>query len=170
MLSQVGLLYSQKMDDPAFKKFQEQVAFVDAYTRNLDANSYVREMKLVEFSSKGGLPKGVGFAGMAFGDEGKNNDQVAGDGIYTSTEKYGITTHQEANAVGERKSVLSKIYVDNNFKFDSELKKGGYVEKITVKCRIIRCGCPCKTFTCNACEWFGWSCLTWEWCEVEIGW
>lgn len=162
--------YAQDTKDPDFTGFRENVAMNGTFTRNLDAKTYVKEIKLVNFSATYKLPPGFGIKGVTVADDGQHYDLVAGDGIYTSVEKYEITEKQANNPVGVSVPVTDKVIVDQSFKQDEKLKEVMNDFKIKIKCRFSKCGCPCQTFTCNACIWFGWSCIAVEYCEVEVEW
>lgn len=151
-----------------FDPVREHVAITASYTRNLNAKSYVKELKLVNFSSLDLLPAGFGLREVTYADNGQNYDLVAGDGLYTSVEKFEITPRQAVNPVGVSVPVLSSIVVDNAFQHDNELAKGEYGRKIIIKCNLRKCGCPCKTFTCNACIWWGWSCWALDECSITV--
>ncbi|MBI3139534.1 MAG: hypothetical protein HYZ15_13240 [Sphingobacteriales bacterium] len=148
--------------------FGENVAITASFTRNLDAKTFVKEIKLVSFSASYALPLGFGLKEINYSDNGKLYDLVAGDGIYTSVDRYEITDKQASNPVGVSVPVLQQIVVDASFKHDDQLAKGEYSGKIKIKCRVYKCGCPCNTFTCGACILFGWSCIAVEWCEIDF--
>lgn len=162
---------AQALTDSEFQLFKESVAVMGTYTRNLNGKAFVKEIRLVNFSSQLKMPVGYGLKGEVLADNGKGYDLKAGDGIYTSIGTYPITGKQAANAVGISVPVMQKVVVDQGFKYENDLDSRMTMDKIKikVKCNIRFCGCPCQTFTCNACEWFGWSCITFDWCEVEVG-
>ena len=148
--------------------FSEHVAFTGFFTRNLSSGVYVREIKLVDFSGGRILPVGFGVLGTTFADNGQGNDLVAGDGLYTSTDTYAITAAKAGNPVDVSVSASNQIVVDESFQHDSQLESDEYRVKVKVKCKIKKCRCPCGNMTCPACEWWGWSCIEWEWCEIEV--
>lgn len=166
------LSMAQALTDPEFQIFKESVAITGTFTRNLNGKAFVKEIRFVNFSPAFKMPVGYGIKGEALADNGKGYDLKAGDGIYTSVVTYPVTSRQAANPVGVSVPVLQKVVVDEGFKYEEQLDSRMVTEriKIKVKCHFNFCGCPCPTFTCNACEWFGWSCVSFEWCEVEVGW
>ena len=170
----VGLLImsvcslSQKQLPNDFDPIRQHVAITASYTRNLNAKSFVKELKLVNFSDLALLPLGFGLREVTYTDNGQNYDLIAGDGLYTSVEKFEITPKQAANPVGVSVPVMQNIVVDNAFQHENELGKGEYGRKIIIKCNFYKCGCPCKTFTCRACEWWGWSCWAMDDCSVTF--
>ncbi len=165
-----GFSYAQDSKDPDFTRFRENVAIYGTFTRNLDAKTYVKEIKLVSFSADYKLPEGFGIKGVTVSDDGRQYDLVAGDGIYTSVEKYEITEKQAGNPVGVSVPVTDKIIVDLSFKQEVQLNEVVNDFKIKIKCKFSKCGCPCQTFTCYACIHYGWSCIAVEYCEVEVEW
>lgn len=147
--------------------FSRHVALTDAYTRNLDSKSFVKEIKLVNFSGLALLPEGFGIKDDSFADNGKGYDLKAGDGIYTSLDRYEITKSQAGHPAGARVQVLKNIIADQSFAHDDKLAKGAYTGKFVIKCHFYKCGCPCATFTCNVCIWWGWSCIAMDECHIE---
>ncbi len=160
--------FAQAITANDFDPIREHVAITASYTRNLNSKSFVKELKLENFSKLALLPEGFGLREVTYADNGQNDDLVAGDGLYTSVEKFEITAKQASNRIGVSVPVLRNIVVDNAFQHDDELKKGDYSRKIIIKCNFHKCGCPCKTFTCRACEWWGWSCWTMDECTITV--
>lgn len=69
---------------------KRHVAVVDFYVRSISTSNFVREIYFKNYGSTA-LPSVLGFNNDLFFDDGTNNDQVSGDGIYTSTDSYAHT-------------------------------------------------------------------------------
>jgi hypothetical protein len=150
--------------------FKENIAMVDFSIRKLDENFYVRQIQMVNFDDAKVLPAGFGFEGTTFNDNGSMNDAVKGDGVYTSVEKFSINkrffVHTDARVV----SASPNLIFDPKFRYRDKLLAGLYNIKIKIDCEFIKCGCPCETFTCRACESWGWSCISVRKCNITLEW
>jgi hypothetical protein len=113
------------------------------------------------------MPAGFGLNGIVLTDNGLGYDLVKGDGIFTSDEMFTVTP--------ERSRTISNNYTvfDERFVHTEDLRSSGEsgseVSGPGIKCKIRKCGCPCRAgYSCRACEWWGWQCLELYDCEVSI--
>ena len=118
------------------------------------------ELRLIDYAGTQALPKGFGLNGFTFTDDGKYNDRVPNDGIYTSKETI------SASKAPKVPSGDKIFYDEGSFAHKSAVKSGSNMKGIG--CEFEPCGCPCEGFTCLACEWFGWSCWKVTKCEFII--
>jgi hypothetical protein len=160
--------FAQTDVDNDFDLIRQHVAFSGSFTRNLNEKVYVKELILVNYSKMKILPEGFGLKEVTYADNGKGYDLVKGDGIYTSVDRFEITPKQAGNTIGVSVPVSDQIVVDHSFKHHEDLNNGLNRLKIKVTCDFYKCGCPCKTFTCNACIWWGWSCWAMGNCSVTV--
>lgn len=152
---------------PGPDQFSRHVALTGAFTRNIDGKYFVKEVRLENYSTLSLLPSGIGLKDGNFADNGQGYDLKAGDGIYTSQEKYEITKSQKGNPVGVSVLVMNKIIADQVFEHDDVLSSVSATGKFIIKCHFYKCGCPCVNFTCNVCQWWGWSCIAMDECHIE---
>lgn len=103
---------------------------------------------------------GFGIENEFFTDNGKGNDKIANDGIYTSIDTYPSTTDRGALVV-----LSENRYYDIGFKYVTQITKefAGKVG-VGISCEII--GCTCAECHCRACE-YGWG-QNLNWC-FKIG-
>ena len=106
--------------------------------------------------------------GIEYCDNGRYNDAVAGDGVFTSVQKYNVTLSKSANGVNISKG--------SNFAYEKDLQK--YINRslsgrsdsgIEVKCKI-------RTITCPETNWWNscWplsspcTCIDFYDCEISV--
>lgn len=155
LLINVQEVESQNSD---YLKSNVAISRVDLINKSSSVLYY--ELELTDFSGTQPLPKGFGLNGFTFTDDGKYNDRVPNDGIYSSKE-----TISSSQAPAKRSS--KDIYYDEtSFVHKLALKTGKGMKG--VGCEFEPCGCPCGEFTCLACEWWGWSCWKITKCEFII--
>ena len=177
VLINVSLLYfssigQQSTDDKITDDYLNQnIAFTKIEKRSLETGLYFVEITVKDFNKSAILPLGFGLKGLAFSDNGKQNDLKAGDGIYTST--------TALNFSGKESDILGRQIVGSSFKYYNELYtnfssyqsntllQDSQVNRI-IKCKFRKCGCPCPSGSCPACDWFGWQCWEIIECEVEF--
>ena len=95
--------------------FKQNMSIFDATIRNIDENQYVKELFLENFSDKNWDKTEIGFDGMLFQDNGKGNDLIANDQIFTSANKFEfneVVTYDKNVSV---KSVLNKAIISPEF-------------------------------------------------------
>lgn len=108
--------------------------------------------------------------GVEYSDNGLFNDQVAGDGVYTSVERFSISENDIYNGV--------EALIGDGFLFKDQLIqqiKSDYASKVGPKASI-KFGCKTKLIKCPNTSWyntsyFGEPCVLFYDCElsVEIG-
>lgn len=146
-------------DATAQSNLSKNASLVNARVRSLNSTTYVREIIFVDFSKAAPEPV-IGWDQDVFGDEGKDNDQVAGDGVYTSKNKYSHSAAVPYQSGKPVRSVIDGPVVDGQFLYSSDLDKyigenqvqyrGGPTGHIEIE--LVRCMCPSEC-TCYACEW-----------------
>lgn len=129
------------------------------------------KLDIVNFNPDFELEENYVIEGYHFSDDGKYNDEIAGDGIYTSLE-----TFSTENGKSLELSRFEKNSIGGNFKFQDELNqylenkglsnKGegsdGFGIKFSCKLRLVSCsGTPCWPWTtCTCIEYYD--------CEISI--
>ena len=161
----------QSADDKITDDYLNQnIAFTKIVKRSLESGLYIVEITVRDFNKSAILPVGFGLKKLAFSDDGMQNDLIGGDGIYTSTTALNFTDTQS--------DILGRQIVGSSFKYYNELSSNLSADKTNhlvrasqtyglFKCKFRKCGCPCPSGSCPACNWFGWQC--WEFTECEIG-
>ncbi|GGG35322.1 hypothetical protein GCM10011344_40210 [Dokdonia pacifica] len=95
--------------------FKKDVALLNYRIRSLDEYTYVKELVFHNFSRETQMGATVTHNRTSFFDDGSYNDEVAGDGIYTSAARY---EHNEIVPFFEEHqliSVMDGIAVDRQF-------------------------------------------------------
>lgn len=165
---------SARMSAAESEKFmQENIALFDANVRSLDEENYVRELYFANFAKESWDKVSVGFEGFLYNDDGRGNDLVANDEIYTSdlTFKHDATVpYDPANKV---RSVFNNTLTDVDFKWDKELgvkvaneKKGILPGHGTIRCKFNTCSTGCFADW----VWDGFGCICPSNCDFEFGW
>jgi len=134
---------AQKIDD---NYIEENIAIIDINSFNLNKDQVIVEITLKDYSGKKMLPIVFGLNGYDFTDDGKGNDKIANDGVFTIKESVSKTKIN--------KNYSSKVLTSSKFKHQNKMviTKG-------IGCKFERCdGCFCL-----ACQWWGHSC----WCVTE---
>jgi restriction endonuclease S subunit len=156
---------------------QENIAVYDARIRSLSEDAFVREVYLKNFSDKSWDKTSIGFTGYLFEDNGKGNDLIANDGIYTSVEIFIYDDVIKYDENMDIRSVMSKPIVSPDFiqeealqdystKYDvrpQSLKAGG-TATLTCKVKICSTGCIADWI------WDGFGCICVSDCSATIGW
>ncbi|MFN7118092.1 MAG: hypothetical protein ACK4TA_14925 [Saprospiraceae bacterium] len=150
----------------------------DARIHSLNQEEYVRELVFVSFSDDAQMPAIIAFDGVAFSDNGEQMDRVAGDGIYTSVEKFKHDARIPFLADQMLRSVMENPIVDPTFKHSKALAdySAAYTLRANeVQSRILEVTCPIKFGTngCRAEQW-GWcsNCcfsIDFDNCTVTVG-
>lgn len=100
---------------------KRHVALIDAYVRSISSSSYVREMYFKNYGNDV-LPSVMSYGDDLFFDDGTNNDAVAGDGIYTSTDAYAHTTTVPYTNLMDISVSTDYAVVDNIFEHETALQ------------------------------------------------
>ena len=123
---------------------------INNITKN--SNSSIVKLKLTDYSSLGVLYPVYKFNGYEFGDTGKNNDEIAGDGIYTSAELIKVST--------EKSNSSQLIFVSDNFMHRDKLPQSKLFD-----CAVRYVKCPDTSWYDN--DWgTGWGCFEFSDCRV----
>lgn len=153
----------RSLDNWTEEYIKSHVAITSVRARPVSAFTYVSEIVVKNFGPSRAKPEGFGFKGLAYADNGKGTDLVAGDGVYSST------TVLKYKAGQPRIRERNTVFADESFQHSAQLATGAESSKIKVKCKFKKCGCPCPGGgTCPACQWFSWSCWEITECDVEI--
>ncbi len=108
------------LEDFSSEYVKKHVAVIDFYVRSVSSTNFVREIYFKNYGSEA-LPSVVGFNNDLLFDDGTHNDQVSGDGIYTSTDTYAHTS--TIPHTGGVSISVSQDYavIDNLFEHESSL-------------------------------------------------
>ena len=150
-------LFAQKESNEWTEEYiKHNIAFTNITARVISSDLYVCEIRVTDYSKSLPMPDGFGLNKVTFSDNGEGNDLVKGDGVYSSMDPIKF--------LNGKPDVLTKGYniFDENYKgkFQTGVSTEGF------GCKIRKCGCPCPTYTCRACEWWGWSCMELYDCEI----
>lgn len=122
-------------------------------------------MEIKDFSGNIQLNEAYQINGIEYNDNGKFNDKVANDGIYTSVESYKIINHEE---------VMNTIIVNKAELFNYEEALSKYLTDINGK-RVIKLGCKVRNIKCPQTSWYNtciWgsscTCVDFYDCELSI--
>lgn len=105
------------------ESFKRNVALLNYRLRSLDEYSYVKELVFHNFSRENAMGETVTHNGASFFDDGSYNDQVAGDGIYTSAARYEHNAMVPYFEEHPLVSVMDRIAVDSQFAHAEELAR-----------------------------------------------
>ena len=159
--------------------FQKNISLFDARVRSLDKTMYVREVYFLNLGSDlNRMPSEINFQEVVFFDDGKGNDLVKNDGIYTSFQSFNYDARISYDEKELLKSVLEKPIVSIDFTQSTELHekvKSYSLRQGQLQSRILEVTCPVKFGTkgCRAERW-GWCdscCVTVDIdnCTVTVG-
>lgn len=166
VLASINVNAQEKKNSLTLKEFSESVLIMQDFTNVRINKSKALKIKILNFHSEKQLESAYMINGIEYCDNGKFNDKVAGDGIYTSVKNIKVIKLQE-------KSVL--LNMNEDFKHDKELNK--YLDdklnvssktKLKVSCKMSLETCP-ETSWWNDC-WFGspCTCIQFRDCEIEV--
>jgi hypothetical protein len=159
--------------------FKQNISIFDARLRSTNNNKYVRELFLANFSDVAWDKSSVGFEGFLFEDNGRGNDLVEKDGIYTSVRDF---MHDGKIPFVENGAILSvletpivspeftKMESLEEFSLKYEIKKtangrtAGPVATVTCKVEICSTGCIADWI------WSGFGCICVSDCSATVGW
>ena len=152
----INLFAQERNKEWTEEYIQHNIAFTNIKARVITSDFYICEITVTDLSKSLPMPMGFGLNGQTFADNGVGNDLVRGDGVYSSTDQIKFLKVQP--------EILAKRYkiFDENYQGKSQTG----VSSDGFGCKIRKCGCPCPTYTCRACEWWGWSCLELYDCEI----
>lgn len=152
-------LETQNMDS---EKFLQSVAFnlsLDNTKSNKlseNSNKKIINLKINNFNPNLTLEKAYIFNGVTFNDDGKYNDQIAGDNIYTSVQEVNVD-------IKKGKNLKNNITItDDSFAYNNELNsmKGGSVDgSAGVSCGISHGDCPSDGGFWDSDWGTGWGCF-----------
>ncbi len=160
--------------------FRYHIAIFDARVRSLNSKKFVREVYLPNFSDESWDKISVGFEGYLFYDDGRGNDLVANDQIFTSVEAFPYNERVVYDPKTPLKSVMKETIVSVEFQHHDELselyetyglrKAGGGIH-VNVDCGSIE-------FCSDGCLadwiWDGFGCICLSDCSFsagfELGW
>jgi hypothetical protein len=143
------------------KLFEESVALKT--TENVNLNGRTDKVALtyeaINYNDEYQLKAALIINGHAYSDDGKYNDEVAGDNIYTSVDLFEASSE-------DKNSKETTWGVSDKFKYKEQfLQERGF----TIKCKVRHVPCSGESFWSS--DWgTGWGCLefydcetTWEW-------
>ena len=141
------------------KELMESVIFIQDFTSFQGGKTISKPMtiEIVNYHPTKKLLPAYMINGLEFNDNGKFNDQIAGDGIFTSVENVVVT--------GLPKEVTTRFTASPLFKYQSA-NRGGSI------------GCKVRTIRCPETNWMNscWplsspcTCIDFYECEFEINW
>ncbi|MBT8266880.1 MAG: hypothetical protein KJO41_05650 [Bacteroidia bacterium] len=151
------------------EKMEESLVFIHDFseisTRNSNDEHKIK-VKILNFDSDYKLLPAYRIDGIEYCDNGQYNDQVAGDGIFTS-----VTTHR----ISFTKSYVSQTYYSSDaFKYSRDLSN--YLDAnnsnkgpgITFGCKVRTITCPETNFW-NSCWPFSSPCTCFEFYDCQVG-
>ncbi|WP_066441182.1 choice-of-anchor X domain-containing protein [Chryseobacterium sp. CCH4-E10] len=164
MLFIANFISAQQKIDETFIK--ENIAIMDARILSLSEKEFTKQLIVSNFSEENKLPSQLNFLDEEFFDDGKNNDEVAGDGIYTSKQTFLHSERVPYVKTEKSYSVLDHIIIDKNFKKTESLEKkkkgassfGGPTATLDCDIKWV-CGCmsSCCGFIVSNCHFtIGW--------------
>ena len=136
------------------KQFEESVLISPFETIEINKLK-IAIVSLKNFNDEYSLKPAYTFSGIIFNDDGKYNDKIAGDNIYTSVQN--IVELNEPQSIGWKMS--------ENFKFKDDLLK----QKIfPIGCKVRRVPCPEDGGFWDS-DWrTGWGCVDFYDCSFSI--
>lgn len=139
------------------KYVSENFVFISVKAVKIDENSYLKEIVCRDFKTKdNSVIAGFSIDEEMFTDNGKENDKLANDGIYTSVSKYTIESNEDVLVISDNPTVAK------SFKFkellEIYLNEHGIVvpnegPSLSIDCDVE--SCDCEACGCLACR-FGW--------------
>lgn len=157
----------------------QNVSIFDARIRSINSENFVKELYLVNLGDEEIAIGNMYIQGFQYSDNGKGNDLVASDGIFTSTELF---NHDREIQFDERnliRSVLEKPIVSLEFTQNDELlelikvypyrdiSEQTEARFLNFTCDIVWSSSP----SCNACDWYDLCdyCVTITGCSIGLG-
>jgi len=135
--------------------FEESVAIIQrgAVQDPDDKNSYIFFVELKDFSGKLSLNEQYTIGKIVYSDNGKYQDEIAGDGIYTSIQSYRVLNKDDNPDVFD----YTLINISDSFKYKDELES--YIsneksQKTTMGKIKVKFGCKVRTITCPETHWW----------------
>lgn len=169
----------EPMQENIESTFDNSVAIIQ-YNQNFNAKAKTGvSAKIIEiknFSNDFALNSEYYIEGIQYTDNGEFNDEIAGDGLYTSIQTFSIDSHKSKNS-------LDELSYGQDFKFDEELKlylqskygsqSGSFSNRGG---GTIKFGCKVRTVTCPETSWWNscWplsspcTCVEFYDCEASI--
>lgn len=154
-------------NDSEKQLFLESVALIQKDAEKIkddqNENVYLLKLEIRDFSKKVKLKPAYIVENIEYCDNGKYNDKIANDGIYTSVSKYVISDKESINLL--KKTIINK---SQNFRYNDRLDKYVYGISVEVGCDVKTVTCP-ETSWYNEC-WFGSPCTCIEFsnCKASI--
>lgn len=148
--------------------FSRSVAIIK-FNYDLEPSSNVPlRLKLVTFDKDYKLLPVYKFNNIEYSDNGEFNDQIAGDGIYTSIENFNIATEDIYNGV--------EVNVGETFLYKDQLidlVKNDYLNRGIKPKAVIKFGCKVRIVKCPNTSWyntsiFGEPCVEFYDCEASV--
>lgn len=121
----------------------ENIAFYDARIRSMNRQQYVKEIVMLNFADQPWEKESLGFNQTSYVDNGKFYDQVAGDGVFTSTELFEYDDEVTYSTTEKVRSVLEQPIVDVSFRHQQALDRvmsGGELGEVQMERFIKRPG------------------------------
>lgn len=122
-------------------------------------------MEIKDFSGNVELNEAYKINGIEYNDNGKFNDKVANDGIYTSVESYKIINSED---------VLTSLVINKAESFDYDEALSDYLSDTNSK-RKIKFGCKVRNIKCPQTSWYNtciWgsscTCVDFYDCEFSV--
>nr|WP_314494659.1 hypothetical protein [uncultured Chryseobacterium sp.] len=122
-------------------------------------------MEIKDFSGNIQLNEAYQIKGIEYNDNGKFNDKVANDGIYTSVESFKIKNKEE---------VLNSFIVNKAESFKYETALSEYMTDVNGK-RSIKFGCKVRNIKCPQTSWYNtciWgsscTCVDFYDCDISV--
>lgn len=160
--------------------FKQNISIFDARVRSTSETQYVKEMYLKNFSGKAWGKTSIGFEGQLFEDNGAGNDLVAGDGIFTSVDKFNHSANVPFVSNQQLRSVLEAPIVSPSFTKRTELEEFAYSYELNRSSEAAKVAGPVATLECDVelCStgciadwiWDGFGCVCVSNCRAKIGW
>ncbi|NNF76009.1 MAG: hypothetical protein HKN00_12535 [Flavobacteriaceae bacterium] len=183
-LSCISLAFGQQSDitiiDPVkpsgsipipAERYEDSVIFVqnlDNLNSKSNSGKQVITIEIINFDSRYKLLPAYLINGIEYCDNGEYNDEIAGDGIFSSVNKYEITLEKSSNGI--------EFIQGPKFKYNSEMQAYIASKYGGTKDTGIKFGCKMRTIPCPNTNWWNscWplsspcTCIEFYDCEFEI--
>lgn len=131
------------------KEFQESVLLIQDLTSfkgKPASTKLIVTAQLINFRQDRKFLPTYTINGIGYNDDGKHNDQVAGDGIFTSVKKVGYSGTES----GKKKHYVNAA----NFKYSDALQNYYAQNKVNTSNKNVSFSCKIRTYTCPEEHWW----------------
>jgi hypothetical protein len=137
---------SKKVNDSDVNVFEKSVAIIQYGLKDTKAEKQPLVNAVISFNPEYELISQYYIDGIQFTDDGDFNDEIAGDGLYTSIQEFSMAKTSDNSSY--------TINLNPDFKYSEELDS--YLKKMNAnnKSWVIGIGCDISLVECSETDWW----------------